>query len=231
MSKIGGPRGGTTRIGKSSSEEKRDRIMDVAEDLIARGSPADFQLQEVARELGVKAPALYNHFRGRDDLLGQVDLRGNAEFYALMKRQSKENCLTWLRRCARDLAAFLVKRPAIARLTLWDFSQGEVDWRSEDAVEEFDEFMVMLRLQLEQAAREGVIRDVRPDAFFVHFLTGTAASVLWQELRPEAEASLDQLQDEAEDLVTRLLQPDLKLGDALDDVRPALQSLWDGGAS
>jgi len=42
--------------------------MAIAEELIAIHGPADFQLQDVAARLGVKAPALYNHFASREHL-------------------------------------------------------------------------------------------------------------------------------------------------------------------
>ena len=47
----------------------RERLVDAARELLVEGGPNAIVVREVARRLGVTAPALYKHVQGRDDLL------------------------------------------------------------------------------------------------------------------------------------------------------------------
>jgi AcrR family transcriptional regulator len=46
-----------------------DRIVETSRELLVQGGPESVVVREVARRLGVTAPALYRHVCGRDDLL------------------------------------------------------------------------------------------------------------------------------------------------------------------
>lgn len=46
-----------------------DRIVEVCRELLVEGGPEAVVVREVARRLGVTAPAIYKHVTGRDDLL------------------------------------------------------------------------------------------------------------------------------------------------------------------
>ena len=54
----------------------KDRILEVAEELVAEHGPYGFRLQDVADRLNVKPPALYNHFTSRDDLIARLAEKG-----------------------------------------------------------------------------------------------------------------------------------------------------------
>lgn len=195
------------RTRRPSTQAARDRILEIAEQVIAKDSPVEFQLQEVAQRLGVKAPALYNHFRGRDDLVGQVSARGNHEIYEVMERKAGEDFWTWIRRAVRDLVTLLAQRPAIARLILWDIAHGDVDTWGEEAVERDREFLGTMERHFEEARRLGLIRNIRFEHFHSYMYSGISGSLLFHSIYPDAKmAEISVLQDEAEDFVVRMLR-------------------------
>jgi len=208
MAKIAKRRDENAGPRRASSWSARKRILDVAEEMVARESPADFQLQEVADRLGVKPPALYNHFRGREDLLQQVDSRVADGYYAALEWTPGEDALTWLRGAARRLVAYYSSRPAVARFTLWDLARGKLALPNDESRERFEDLVARVRSALSQAAQNGEMRSIRPDAFLVTLTSSIAASVLWHEFCSDADVDLKHLEDEAESLVVRLLQPD-----------------------
>ena len=58
------------------SESTRERILDVAERLFARKGLAGTAVRDIAREAGLTAPSLYNHFEGKQALYEAVLIRG-----------------------------------------------------------------------------------------------------------------------------------------------------------
>ena len=62
--------------GGSESESTRERILDVAERLFAQRGLAGTAVRDIAREAGLTAPSLYNHFDGKQALYEAVLTRG-----------------------------------------------------------------------------------------------------------------------------------------------------------
>ena len=58
----------------------REALVDAALDLIARTGPFGFTVAEAARSAGVSPAAPYRHFRDRDALMADVELRGFTRF-------------------------------------------------------------------------------------------------------------------------------------------------------
>ncbi len=58
------------------SESTRERILDVAERLFASKGLAGTAVRDIAREAGLTAPSLYNHFEGKQALYEAVLIRG-----------------------------------------------------------------------------------------------------------------------------------------------------------
>ena len=58
------------------SESTRERILDVAEALFAERGLAGTAVRDIAREAGLTAPSLYNHFDGKHALYEAVLVRG-----------------------------------------------------------------------------------------------------------------------------------------------------------
>ncbi|MCP4907850.1 MAG: TetR/AcrR family transcriptional regulator [bacterium] len=61
-------------------EETRERIIEAAKSLIARHGPDGFQLQNVTAIPRITPPAIYNHFKDRDDLVTQIAEKGGHMF-------------------------------------------------------------------------------------------------------------------------------------------------------
>ncbi len=222
----------TTEADSSNATKKsrrgqmtRDKIIEVAETLIARHGPDGFQLQNVTEILGITPPAIYNHFKDREDLVAQIAEKGGRMLADRMRRQSGEDVLTSLRRNARSYVEFLADNPAHARIILWDMAgRGTSGWRglAISNVETRDR----MREAFEIAGEQGVIRPIRIEAYLQFLYIGSAAAVVWTdyddpqgdsdknapvETRPglhRTASAIEQLKDEAEDLVKRLLTPD-----------------------
>jgi AcrR family transcriptional regulator len=76
----------TTEAGASDSESTRERILDVAERLFGQRGLAGTAVRDIAREAGLTAPSLYNHFDGKQALYEAVIARGVEPLFGLMRR-------------------------------------------------------------------------------------------------------------------------------------------------
>jgi len=68
----------------SDAESTRERILDVAERLFAKKGMAGTAVRDIAREAGLTAPSLYNHFDGKQALYDAVLTRGVQPLYDLI---------------------------------------------------------------------------------------------------------------------------------------------------
>lgn len=77
---------GTTAASETAleSESTRERILDVAEALFAERGLAGTAVRDIAREAGLTAPSLYNHFDGKQALYEAVLARGVEPLYAII---------------------------------------------------------------------------------------------------------------------------------------------------
>jgi AcrR family transcriptional regulator len=232
---------GTTGAEMKSTAKKsrrgqvtRDKIIEVAKTLIALHGPDGFQLQTVTEILGITPPAIYNHFKHREDLVAHIAEAGGRQLAEHMRRQPGEDVLTSLRRNARRYVEFLAENPAHARIILWDMARrGTAGWRGLAATN--IEVREHMREALRAAAAEGVIRPIRVEAYLQVLYIGSAAAVVWTDYHDSdaeqdaegfveslpfpkrSDAEVEQLKDEAEDLVVRLLSPHLIDPNAVDD--------------
>lgn len=76
--------GGLESVSGSESESTRERILDVAERLFAERGLAGTAVRDIAREAGLTAPSLYNHFDGKQALYEAVLARGVEPLYSIM---------------------------------------------------------------------------------------------------------------------------------------------------
>ena len=100
-------------------------ILDKAEELIALKGVFGFHLKDIAAPLGIRVPAIYKHFRSRDDVLISVSRR----FVNLLSRQFElDGELPPRTRIEKALASFVdfnIRHPAYVRLALVDFATPE----------------------------------------------------------------------------------------------------------
>ncbi|MCR9094310.1 MAG: TetR/AcrR family transcriptional regulator [bacterium] len=71
-------------------ESTRERILDVAEALFAERGLAGTAVRDIAREAGLTAPSLYNHFDGKQALYEAVLARGVQPLFAIITATNDE---------------------------------------------------------------------------------------------------------------------------------------------
>ena len=79
-----GPRASEADTAGPDSESTRKRILDVAEKLFAQKGLAGTAVRDIAREAGLTAPSLYNHFDGKQALYEAVLGRGVQPLFGLI---------------------------------------------------------------------------------------------------------------------------------------------------
>jgi AcrR family transcriptional regulator len=151
----------------------RQRILNEAERLIAVKGVYGFALRDIAAPLGVRVPAIYKHFKSRDDLMVEVSRR----FIALLSTQfplrPELEPVAALRAALDDFVDFMMAHPAYVRLALVDFATpgGGVDYVKTAAGGSFqDNFLegplasmhARLRKLLQAGRRSGAFRSVDP---------------------------------------------------------------------
>ena len=105
----------------------RSLILNEVERLIARKGVYGFTLQDVAGPLGVQVPAIYKHFKSRDDVLIELSRRfieGLSRQFAPAPRSGRDPAAT-LKRRLEEFVDFHLDNPAYVRLSLVDFATPE----------------------------------------------------------------------------------------------------------
>jgi AcrR family transcriptional regulator len=153
----------------------RERILDVAEEIIGRDGIEGMRLRDLADPVGIRVPSIYAHFKGREDVL-----RGVLERYIdAMTEQFPDNlaedpALT-LDRGVRDYSYFMATHPAFVRLQLRDQEMAggmpEMDLAAGGTVTENFEIGPLAELYrritniLRRGAERGEFRELELTAF------------------------------------------------------------------
>lgn len=99
------------------TESTRERILDVAERLFARGGLAGTAVRDIAREAGLTAPSLYNHFDGKQALYEAVLTRGVEPLFGLLGQLGEQSTPDESAESVLDaIMDHLASHPDIARL-------------------------------------------------------------------------------------------------------------------
>jgi AcrR family transcriptional regulator len=112
----------------------RSLILNEVERLIVRKGVHAFTLRDVAEPLGVQVPAIYKHFKGRDDVLIELSRRfisGLSRQFAPLHRTGVDP-VDALRLRLDEFVDFHLDNPAYVRLSLADFATpgGGVEYLS-----------------------------------------------------------------------------------------------------
>lgn len=92
----------------------RQALIDAALELIEEKGPTGFTLSEAAKRAGVTPAAVYRHFEGREDLIGEAALQGYEIFADLMEHAYQEgqpSALEAFSATSRAYLAFARKNP------------------------------------------------------------------------------------------------------------------------
>lgn len=116
------------------SESTRDRILDVAEALFAARGLAGTAVRDIAREAGLTAPSLYNHFDGKQALYNAVLSRGVEPLVAIISKMNGDgNALAKMTATERRVGSenmldsimdHLASHPNIAKLIQYESLAG-----------------------------------------------------------------------------------------------------------
>lgn len=161
----------------------RQRILDEAERLIAVKGVYGFTLRDIAVPLGVQVPALYKHYRSRDDVLIEVSRRFIALLAGQFELRPELAPAAALRAAVDAFVELMMRHPAYVRLALIDFATpgGGMDYVKRAAGGSFKENLVRgplaamhsrLRALLRAGIRRGEFR--RADALDIYRLLKAA---------------------------------------------------------
>jgi AcrR family transcriptional regulator len=108
--------------GGTASAPTRQRILDEAERLIAVKGVYGFTLRDIAEPLAVQVPAIYKHYKSRDDVLIEVSRRYIVLLAAQFELRPDLPPVAALRAALDTFVDLIVKHPAYARLALVDLA-------------------------------------------------------------------------------------------------------------
>jgi AcrR family transcriptional regulator len=100
----------------------RERILDEVERLIALKGVFGFKLRDVADPLDVQVPAIYKHYKSRDDVLIEVSRRFITLLAAQFQPPPGLAPAAALRHALDRFVEFKLSHPAYVRLALVDFA-------------------------------------------------------------------------------------------------------------
>jgi AcrR family transcriptional regulator len=191
----------------------REKILDVAEELIDRHGMEGLRLKEVARRVGIRPPSIFAHFEGREAVGNAVARRVVEQIVALFARvlDGPDEPVALVRRGVRAFAGHLHDHPAHVRLLLRDLARnrggGELDLSSPFLDPVFERVEAILA----EGVRGGVFRPVEAAAFVAAIEGFLLARIGWagfdEEGQPVRRGSRAQLQDEACALALAFLRP------------------------
>lgn len=95
---------------------RREAIVARAVQIVDEGGPDALSLRSLARDLGVSAPALYDHIRSKDDLLRLVAGEGYAELASRWSALDPADAPAWIRASSHAYVAFALERPGLFAL-------------------------------------------------------------------------------------------------------------------
>ncbi len=110
---------------RSATLPTRERILNEVERLIAMKGVYGFKLRDVADRLGLQVPAIYKHYKSRDDLLVEVSRRFITLLAAQFDPSPAQAPPAALRSGLNRLVEFKMFHPACVRLALADFATPE----------------------------------------------------------------------------------------------------------
>jgi AcrR family transcriptional regulator len=107
---------------RTATAPTRQRILDEAERLIAVKGVYAFTLRDIAEPLDVRVPAIYKHYKSRDDVLIEVSRRYIALLAAQFELRPELPPVAALRAGLDAFVELMARHPAYVRLALADFA-------------------------------------------------------------------------------------------------------------
>jgi AcrR family transcriptional regulator len=185
----------------------RERILDVAEELIAVHGMAGLVMKDVAAAVGVRPPSLFAHFGGREaigDAVAQRVMVRIAEIFDRVLNDASGDPESLMREGVRAYAGHLYDHPADVRMILRDLARvrggGGIDL-SGPVIEELG---VGIGALLARGVATGCFRPVDTGAFMSLVQGSVVGAIGWYGFGENGEAlvprSRAEIQDDAEAL-------------------------------
>lgn len=140
---------------------QREAIVARAVAIVDEGGVEALSLRSLARDLGVSAPALYNHIRSKDDLLRLVAGEGYAELARRWKTLDPGDQEAWIRASTHAYVDFALERPGLFALMFRfrpAFIVGPGDVEDPVATAVFQQALMVI----ERASAEGILTGAPP---------------------------------------------------------------------
>ena len=154
-----------------------ERILDEVERLIAAKGVYGFKLKDVAEPLNVRVPAIYKHYKSRDDVLIEVSRRFIGALAGQFRFDVDRDPVASLRAALDEFVTFKMSHPAYVRLALTDFATpgGGMEYIKIAAGGSFEDnfssgplasMHKRLGQMLRAARRTQSVRPVKPSDFY-----------------------------------------------------------------
>ncbi|MDE2295419.1 MAG: TetR/AcrR family transcriptional regulator [Gammaproteobacteria bacterium] len=155
----------------------RERILNEVERLIAARGVYGFTLQDVIVPLRMRVPAIYKHYRNRDDVLIELARRFVNRLATQFPITPGADPISALRAALDQFVLFKLSNPAYVRLALADFAtpDGGMEYVKLAAGGSFEDNFSSgplapmhrrLAQLLRAAARTGAVRGIDPTDFY-----------------------------------------------------------------
>ncbi|HEV7285810.1 MAG TPA: TetR/AcrR family transcriptional regulator [Kaistia sp.] len=179
---------------KDQQIDIRGRAIEETTRLLERTTAAELTMQEVAAAVGCRAPALYNHFRNKDDLLRAVHDAGFERLFAeklALAGRSAISAFERLRAGGIAYIAFALENPSLYRLMFAPppsngAGAAENPFQNDLGLKS----LALLRASIVGCQSEGYLPGQDPDvvAFTLWSAVHGAASLMLQDRAPVSEA-------------------------------------------
>ena len=192
------------------SETRRRELIDIAEKLCAERGVDSLKLREVARQAGISAPSIYNHFSSLDDLLaGVVDrhLATLAEAYEAVTDLAADEAMEKLSKMHVETFA---AHPGAARLVLADFHTPNGIAALDKAERQIIRVNRLDRDLIRRGQKDGIFRQVNAhDVTIARIgMSLTLLSVRWFNTEDLSQDDLDRCASTVADFTLRMLRRD-----------------------
>lgn len=185
----------------------RERILEVAEELIALHGVEGFQLKDVAAAIGIRPPSIFAHFAGREAIAQAVAERMIGGIASLVDEVEGETPAATLKRWVRNLVSYLSKHPAHVRLILRDMAHvGSPNVASiASARQSMQEIKQHLHEVLQKGEAKGAFRSVRADSVISQVIGAVVSNLAWEgwddQGNPLPGVPIETIQEETEHLI------------------------------
>jgi len=159
-------------------KQTRERILEVAEQLIAEHGVEAFELKEVAARVGIRSPSIFAHFKGREDLAEAVARRVGIQVVDHFRPEG-ETPRQMVNAAVRSMVLHLASNPAHARILLADLARHREGGGPSGSAVQLGEAHHQVGRLIAHGQTLGVFRELRTDLFTAQMIGAILAALAW----------------------------------------------------